>query len=124
MDRDGTPAGGVVHVRIAVRDLARAAAFYRALFGWTIEGEAPGELRFRAPGGLGGAFWASGEPSTAGPELYVRVEGVDAVVKRAVELGGARLARPGPGPTGGRVAQVMDPEGNRVGLWEPPDGKG
>lgn len=122
MDRDGisgwTPAGGVAHVRIAVRDLGRAAAFYRALFGWAIVGEGPGELRFRAPGGMRGAFWAAGEPSTAGPELYVRVDELDATVKRAVALGGARLARPGPGPGGGRVAQVLDTEGNRVCLWE------
>lgn len=123
MDTDGTrsgwtPAGGVAHVRIAVRDLRRAAAFYRALFGWAIVGEGPGELRFRAPGGMRGAFWADGEPSTAGPELYVRVEGLDAAVKRAVALGGARLARPGPGPAGGRMAQVLDTEGNRVCLWE------
>lgn len=118
MDDNGTPAGGVAHVRIAARDLGRAAAFYRALFGWEIVGEASGELRFRAPGGMDGAFWAAGEPSTAGPELYVRVVALDEVVRRAVALGGARLARPGPGPAGGRVAQVMDPEGNRVGLWE------
>lgn len=115
---DEHEAGAVAHVRIAVRDLRRAAAFYRAMFGWTIVEEAAGEARFHAPGGLDGALWAAGEPSTAGVELYVRVVGLDDAVRRAVALGGARLARPGPGPRGGRVAQVMDPEGNRVGLWE------
>ncbi|MFZ5480078.1 MAG: VOC family protein [Myxococcota bacterium] len=120
MDTDGTgvPPGGVARVRIAARDVRRAARFYEALFGWRVVGESPGELWFRAPGGLCGAFWASGEPSTAGPELYVRVESVDDALRAATALGGARLVRPGPGPAGVRVAQVMDTEGNRVCLWE------
>ena len=114
----GPPLGGVVHVRIGVRDLGRAAAFYEGLFGWQIVEVGSAEVVFRAPGGLRGVLWAAGEPSTTGPELYVRVASVDDALKRAASLGGARLVRPGPGPYGGRVAQVLDPEGNRVWLWE------
>jgi len=110
--------GDVVHLRLAVRDVSRAAAFYSELFGWEVITEAGGERQFRTPGGLGGAFWPSGEPSTAGPEFYVRVVSVAATVRRAIELGGARLVRPGPVQGGRRVAQIVDPEGNRVGLWE------
>ncbi len=106
--------GEVVLIRIHVREPGRAAAFYRALFGWALSGSG---LVFRTPGGLKGVF-RRGEPSTAGPEIYVGVLDLDGTLRRAVSLGGVTLVRPGPGPDGGRVAQVLDPEGNRIGLWE------
>ena len=108
--------GDIVLIRIHVRDPARAAAFYQALFGWAL---LPGGLGFRTPAGLHGVF-RPGEPSTAGPEIFVGVPQLDAAVRRAVRLGGVAIVRPGPGPDGARVAQVLDPEGNRVGLWEAP----
>ncbi len=110
--------GRLAHVRISARDPARAARFYAACFGWQVlrtEGDA---VRFSAPGGLEGSFWGGGEPSSAGPELYVEVQGIELVVRRAVELGGMRIARVGPGPGGVLVAQLLDTEGNRVGVWE------
>lgn len=110
--------GRLAHVRIAARDPARAARFYAACFGWQVllrEGDA---VRFTAPGGLEGSFWGGGEPSSAGPELYVEVRGIDRVLRRAIELGGMRIARVGPGPGGVLVAQLLDTEGNRVGVWE------
>lgn len=111
--------GDVVLLRIHARDPARAACFYAALFGWIVEGSAAtAGLRFRTPSGLRGVF-RRGEPSTAGPEIYVAVRDLDEALPRAVALGGAALVRPGPGPEGARVAQVLDPEGNRIGLWEP-----
>lgn len=112
------PPGCLAHLRLAVLDLERAARFYERCFGWQVTGEAPGVLSFLAPGGLAGSFWLGGEPSSAGPELYVEVVAIEAVVRRAIELGGARIARVGPGPGGVRVAQLLDPEGNRICVWE------
>lgn len=112
--------GQVIHVRIAARDPARAARFYGACFGWQVLAEEEAGVRFVAPGGMEGTFWIGGEPSSAGAELYVEVEGIEAVVRRAVELGGLRIARVGPGPGGVRIAQLLDTEGNRVGVWEGP----
>lgn len=106
--------GEVVLIRLHVRDPARASAFYAALFGWWI---APDGVVFVTPGGLRGAF-RRGEPSTAGPEIFVGVVDLDAAVRDAVRLGGVAIVRPGPGPEGGRLAQLLDPEGNRIGLWE------
>lgn len=114
--------GQLVHVRIAARDPARAARFYAACFGWRVLSEEATGVRFAAPGGLEGTFWAGGEPSSAGAELYVEVVGIEAVVRLAVELGGLRIARVAPGPGGVRLAQLLDTEGNRVGVWESPAG--
>jgi predicted enzyme related to lactoylglutathione lyase len=108
--------GEVVLIRIHVRDAARAAAFYQALFGWRLHAEG---AAFETAGGLRGTF-RRGEPSTAGPEIYVGTVDLDGAVRRAVRLGGVAIVRPGPGPDGSRIAQVLDPEGNRIGLWEAP----
>lgn len=116
--------GRLVHVRIAARDPARAAAFYADCFGWEVSDREGAAVSFCAPGGLQGSFWGDGEPSSAGPELYVAVDDVAAAVARAVRLGACRIARPGPGPGGATVAQLLDPEGNRVCVWQAPgDGK-
>ncbi len=111
--------GQLVHIRIAARNPARAAAFYADCFGWAVAESDSAEVRFVAPGGMHGTFWPGGDPSSAGPELYVEVQGIEDVVRRAVALGGLRIARVGPGPGGVRVAQLLDTEGNRVGVWEP-----
>ena len=110
--------GRLAHLRLAVRDLHRAARFYQRCFGWRVTTVEPANLGFLAPGGLEGSFWLGGEPSSAGPELYLEVVAIEAVVRRAIELGGCRIARVGPGPGGVRVAQLLDPEGNRICVWE------
>lgn len=112
--------GRLVHVRIAARDPARAARFYADCFGWTVGELDDCTVRFLAPGGVAGSFWGGGEPSSAGPELYVGVPDVVVAVARAVQLGAMRIARPGPGPDGATVASLLDPEGNRVCVWEAP----
>ena len=112
--------GQLVHLRLAVVDPRRAAAFYGAVFGWRVLGEGADGIQFEAPGGLRGTFWVGGQPSSAGPELFLEVRGIEAVVRRALALGALRIARVGPGPGGVRLAQLLDPEGNRVGVWEAP----
>lgn len=109
----------MVLLRIHARDPARAACFYAALFGWIIGEPGAAGLAFCTPGGLRGVF-RGGEPSTAGPEIFVGVPDLKTAMPRAVTLGGMALVRPGPAPGGGRVAVVLDPEGNRIGLFEAP----
>jgi predicted enzyme related to lactoylglutathione lyase len=109
--------GEVVLVRIAALEPARAARFYALLFGWRCGERTAAGIPFWTPGGLRGVFRA-GEPSTAGPELYVQVTDLASALTRGAALGGSPLVRAGPGLAGGRAAVLLDPEGNRVGLWE------
>ncbi|MES2640474.1 MAG: VOC family protein [Myxococcota bacterium] len=111
--------GDVVLLRIHAKDPARAACFYAALFGWIVGDPGAAGLGFHTPGGLRGVF-RGGEPSTAGPEIFVGVPDLTTAMRRALALGGMALVRPGPAPGGGRVAIVLDPEGNRIGLFEAP----
>jgi predicted enzyme related to lactoylglutathione lyase len=118
MERD-VPVGGVLRLRLATQDPERAVGFYRELLGWMEEAADAAERVLRAPCGMEVRLQAGGAPSTAGPEVYVRVPDVEAVLRRASALGASRLVRPSPRRAdGSRTAVLVDTEGNRLGLCE------
>lgn len=55
--------------------------------------------------------------------LNLRVEGLDALIQSLRENGVEVETRPDEwdDPATGRFARIVDPEGNNVELWEPPD---
>ena len=59
----------------------------------------------------------NGVPSHWTP--YVRVDDIDAVVQRAVALGGEIIVRPFAVAGTARIALILDCVGAQVGLWEP-----
>ena len=122
----------VVHFEIPADDPERAVAFYRELFGWSIN---------KFEGGPGfPEYWgihtvpadAQGRPSRPGvngglmrrmhpqqpPANYISVESVDDYLARAVELGGQLALPKSPVPGMGWFAYIKDTEGNILGLWE------
>jgi hypothetical protein len=110
---------------IPVRDMARAQAFYEALLAAPLRREAMGPqtlavLPYTAPG-TGGALIAGEHippPGAHGTLVYLNVEpSLDAAVARA-QAAGAQLVVPRVDlPDGmGSFVQVIDPEGNRIGL--------
>jgi predicted enzyme related to lactoylglutathione lyase len=98
-------------------DPEAAGAFYRALFGWTVEAMnmAAGPYRVVKCGetAVGGLMDmppdAKGMPPMWTP--YVTVDDVDATARRCVELGGTVLLPPTDIPTVGRFAAIRDPQG-------------
>ncbi|GGO78340.1 VOC family protein [Nonomuraea cavernae] len=102
---------------LSVQDLDRAAAFYGALFGWEFRREHKSSLHVTntaVPMGL-----TSTGPSSQ-PNLYYRVDDIDAAVKQVRELGGT---------TGevmdsksGRSCACVDDQGTELSLWEPAPG--
>lgn len=107
----------VVHWEIVAADPRRLSEFYRAMFGWTIDGSGP--VLMVDPGlggpepGPGGHF-SVGEPR--GVRLYVQVRDLRASLERVTELGGTVLGEPFDVPGGPTLAPVADPEGNRLVL--------
>ncbi len=59
---------------------------------------------------IGGAGTWNGEPMPAA--IYLYMDDVDAVYKRALQAGAASLSEPADQPYGDRVAGVKDPFGN------------
>jgi len=123
----------IVHFEIPADDPERAAKFYRELFGWTVnkyEGTAAGGMEYwmvqtvptgpdgrpERPGVNGGLMrrMYPGQP----PVNYISVENVDDFARRAERLGAKVLMEKTPVPGMGWFAQLNDPEGNLIAVWE------
>ena len=110
----------VNYFEIGTPDSPGAQSFYGGLFGWSF-GEPSMPARYsmidQDKGGLwdtsamGGASWAI---------FYVQVDDVAAAVARAQELGGTVGM---PLIDNGQIefAHLVDPDGNRFGMWRPKD---
>ena len=109
---------------IPVTDIDRAQRFYETLLAQSLRREEMGPQTlavFAYDGGIGGALLKSAHaptPTTDGNIVYLNAgPSLDAVLARASELGAKvllpKLELPG---TIGFIAQIVDCEGNRVGL--------
>ena len=108
--------GDVSYLRIAARDPARSAQYYRAVFDWQTDESA---RRFQdASGHVIGHFMTelpvAGE---AGVVPYVYVPDIDATLARVDSAGGHVTLQPY--PEGDLwVAMTRDPAGNAIGVWQ------
>jgi predicted enzyme related to lactoylglutathione lyase len=108
------------------RDYAGSVAFYRALFGWTIQeigGPGMAYSTAQEPGGemVAGIMEAGGEQAGSSWFLYWTVADADAAVTKVAELGGKVLADPVDTPFG-RLATASDPMGAEFKLAGPTTG--
>jgi hypothetical protein len=110
--------GGISYLRIPADDPQQAAAFYRAVFGWTVRTDRPDPAFEDGTGHVIGHFVSDlAVAGENGIRPYVYVDDVDVTLRRAVAEGG-ETATP-PYPEGDlRVATFRDPAGNVVGVWQ------
>ncbi len=120
-------ANRVVHFDIYADDVDRAIAFYRNVFGWSIEQVEgmdywlikTGEGEPGIDGGLSKReLPTQGNVPQFGFTCTVDVADVKAAFAAAVAAGGSELHQPGPVPGVGYLAYVRDPEGNHLGLMQ------
>ena len=106
------------YFEIGTADPGTSRAFYGGLFGWPIA-EASAESGYASVANDSGGLWdTSGMGGENWAIFYVHVDDVAATVKRAEELG-AKVAIPY--TDGGQIefAHLVDPLGNRFGVWRP-----
>ncbi len=109
----------VVHFEIQGRDAERLRSFYSELFGWKIDANNPMGYGFvehgigGPPEGIGGGIVASDVPRVL---VYVQVQDLNETLAQAERLGGKAVLQPTDVPNGPTIAQMEDPEGNRIGL--------
>ena len=110
---------GVSYLRIPANDPGPTAAFYRRVFGWTVDTSRPDPSFEDGTGHVIGHFVAAGAEvaGAAGIRPYVYVDGIDAVLERVARHGGAGVEAP---YAEGNlwVATFRDPAGNVVGVWQ------
>jgi predicted enzyme related to lactoylglutathione lyase len=109
-----------VYAAVAVADLAAAIAWYENFVGRPVDDKPiPGMVQWRDIGGAGLQLWEDGE--RAGKSVMTIVTpNLDTEITRlaANSIEAVNLASGG----FGKVAQVFDPDGNRISLAEPPPG--
>lgn len=113
----------VAWTEIPVRDLDAAARFYSAALGVELYEQQMGPDRtFVVPyGGETGISMnlQEGEPASGnGPVVHFTVPDADAAAERAKAAGGTLLS-PAIEIPPGRFFYVADPDGNKIGLFEP-----
>lgn len=101
-------------------DIDKARAFFGTLFGWTFDDDASGPTYAHVADSEPPFGFTKSERPSQLPHLYFRVEDVDALCERVVELGG-KAAIPSDSATG-RSVVVCDDQGGSFSLWQPAPG--
>ncbi|WP_456694806.1 VOC family protein [Aeromicrobium sp. P5_D10] len=130
----------VVHFEINASDPEELIEFYSELLGWKFEqwGEmsywgidtGEGSVRNDTEGGTKGLGINGGLTQRPGPRpepgspvngcnVVVAVDDVDELFARGIELGGSQALAPETMPGVGRLAYLLDPDGNVFGLLTP-----
>ena len=110
--------GQIGYLQLPALDVSVSAAFYRAVFGWTVPSDSDN------PGFTDGSGHVIGHWRTdftvagaGGIRPYIYVDGVDEVVSRIVANGGT-IVQPRYDEGNLWVAHFEDPAGNVLGVWE------
>jgi len=111
-------AGGVSYLRIPAQDPPGSAAFYEAVFGWSVRRDRADPSFEDGTGHVIGHFVADQSVAgEAGVRPYIFVERVDETLDRIVAHGGEVVTPPY--PEGDLwVATFRDPAGNVIGVWQ------
>ncbi len=120
MEDAAAPApGSICHIEIPTTNIAESAAFYTAVFGWTVQESVPfPDYWFFSAENTGGGFTTETKPSEDGTVLVVAVEDIPAKLDQIEDAGGARLTEKTEiGADMGFYAYFRDPCGSKVGLW-------
>lgn len=103
-----------------------ALAFYGLLFGW--EGSGPGPMpdggeyfvaRLRGDDVAGIATLPASGIAEPAWTTYVRVDELEAALRRVLDAGGGVVVPPTCAPPAGRLTIIASPSGATLGLWQP-----
>lgn len=112
----------VMRFDIGCRDKEKTVAFYEKVFDWTASpARFNTELKTGAGRGVDGTVTALGHEPHNYVMIYMEVPDVAASCKQIEGAGGKVVIGPVDIPdNGGRFAWFNDPEGNLLGIFEPP----
>jgi predicted enzyme related to lactoylglutathione lyase len=114
---DSTPPAWI---DITATDAAKTRAFYEQLFGWRLQLIEALNYALVEPdaGTLPGGIGQQDATHPAGVVTYFSVPDLEASLAKAEELGGKTAVPPWEVPGLGRMAIFLDPDNNRIGLWQ------
>lgn len=108
--------GQVVYLQLPAVDVTASAAFYQAVFGWSVDAAAS---RFEAPGIIG--EWITERPPApdAGPVAWIFADQLWPLLDRVGSHGGRVAGRPVLDGGERYLIECDDPAGNRIGVAVP-----
>ena len=116
---------GIGGVFFKAKDPKALAAWYRDVLGLPLQSWGGAALRYDAPGHPSAAGWAAFPasssyfaPSTGDFMINYAVDDMEALVAR-LQAKGVTILKRSEDDQNGRFAWILDPEGNKVELWEP-----
>jgi predicted enzyme related to lactoylglutathione lyase len=116
---------GIGGVFFKAKDPKALAAWYRDVLGMPVQPWGGAALHYDAPAHPPAAAWSAFAassnyfaPSASDFMINYAVDDLDALVRRLREKGVAVLKQ-ADDDANGRFAWILDPEGNKVELWEP-----
>ena len=109
----------VSHVEWCCQDIEQTATFFQALFGWEFKAFGNNYLLYSPARGPAVGLLRS-ERMIAGENclVFVTVDNIESHLQHATAIGGKVHVKKTAIPKYGWYAQVKDPEGNIVGLFE------
>ncbi|MGC2638161.1 MAG: VOC family protein [Acidobacteriaceae bacterium] len=119
---EATAVSTITWFEIPTSDFPRAIRFYETIFASPLQHLADWPnlaiFPYQRPGVSGALAYGEGHrPSPAGVVIYLNCDGrIDEVLNRVEEAGGAIVEPKNHIPGVGWVAQILDSEGNRIGL--------
>lgn len=110
-------ANPVTHFEVIGADGPKLQRFYGEVFAWNVDANNPMNYGMvsASEGGIGGGI-SGGEEGGRGVTFYVEVPDLEKTLAAVEERGGKTVMAPADVPGGPRLAQFLDPEGNRIGL--------
>jgi predicted enzyme related to lactoylglutathione lyase len=107
------PHGQIGYLQLPALEVARSAAFYASVFGWSVDLD---HGSFEAPGMIG--QWTTERPPAAGggPLLWICADRLGPALERAVAAGGRVRGLPRLDHGERWLAEVDDPAGNHIGV--------
>jgi predicted enzyme related to lactoylglutathione lyase len=108
--------GQVAYLQLPALDVGRSAAFYASVFGWATDA---GHPSFEAPGIIGQFTTDIPVAPAGGPVVWVCARDLFSTLERVVAAGGRVCGRPQPDGGERWLVEVLDPAGNRVGIFVP-----
>ncbi len=111
--------GKICYIEMPATDVARSAAFYERIFGWTIRKRGDGATAFDDAVGQVSGTWVLGRPPASAPGLlmYVMVDSVASSLDAIVAEGG-EIVQPIGVDAPEITARFRDPAGNVIGLYQ------
>src|SRR4051812_34720227 len=118
MENNAPPTPGkVCYIEIPAIDISQSAAFYKAVFGWSIRQRGDGNIAFDDGVGAVSGTWVLGRVPMAdvGLLIYIMVDNVATTIQTVINNGG-NIMQPLGMDAPEITARFSDPAGNVLGL--------